>query len=266
MLLAFCFALPAHAQQWYIPQKTTVLKKGAVDFGTEMQFSVDEADVLNSRSAAVNFSVRYSPLNRLELYIQAPYLYREDEQVLAFGLHSFNDQGLGDIFAQINVELLGRQDWKLMLNTDATFPTGQDPFEHRVGLGGGFYTIAPGLTYLKVVDPAIFFVYLGNQWSLSESFLGTAEVHPGNDMRFRFGASLLLNPRLRGTLYTAGDIVSTTRLGAAKVVASDGEIIRVGGGIDWNINERWRLDINSAFGVTNSTTDAVMSLGLNRTL
>lgn len=264
IMAVMCIAGPILAEEWYLPKPVSVLKKGSGEVGLRAQYLTDEDGALNSRQADLTLFVRYAPLPRLELYLEGPYVYREEERVVAFGLHRFNDQGPGDLYAQATFELWGRTDARLFLGLDVVAPTGQDPFEHRIGLGSGFYRVAPGITALKIIDPAVLFVNVAHQWSFEEEFLGRGRVRPGDDLRVRIGSSFLLNPRFRASVYTTGDFFGHSYVNDVKVAGSDGDLIRFGGGLSWNVTERWKLDYNAAFGITGSASDAVLSLGVSR--
>lgn len=263
LVAALLFAPPLHAQEWYIPKRTEILAGGSATFGTRLQYIADEDGILNSRAASAIFSLRWAPINRLELYVEGPFTYREREQIIGFGYHSFNDEGWGDVFTQANWEVWGRQDRKILLGVDAVFPTGPDPYTRRVGLGGGFHRVAPGLTYLHIVDPVALHFYLGHQWTFPEIFPGTGKVEPGGSLRFRFGGSFALNPRMRLSLYTSGDVSGHTWVNGNKLATTDGDVVRYGGSMSWSVSDRTTIDFGSTFGATASAPDAVITLGIN---
>lgn len=267
LLFAFClliFSAPVKAQEWYLPKQTRILKQGSGEIGSRMQYASNRDGVEWDRTIETVLSLRYAPLNRLELYAEGPYIFRDNRQVVFPNLEHSYENGFGDVFAQINYELAGGSDWKVMLSTDAVFPTGPNIYEQNKTLGNGFYTVAPGLTFIQVVDPASIFLYLGYQWTLPEEFEGIGKIAPGEDFRFRLGASLMLSPRLRATIYTAGDVLAHTYFNGTRLPQTDGDLIRFGGGLSWNVNDRYKVEMSSVFGATPDAPDAVISLGLTR--
>ncbi len=257
----------ARAQEWYIPQQSSVLEAGKIDVGTRLQFMVDRSGNDWDRRVDGILNLRFAPTRRLEFYVEGPYSYIEQERtVFPFLLHSTDQEGIGDIFSQVSYDLVGREDWRVMVTVDGVYPTGKNTYEDRRLLGDGFYKVAPGLTYVKVIDPAALFFYAGHQWTIPRSFTGFGKVEPGEDFRFRMGLSMMFHPRLRASVYTAGDVIGHTRLRGVQIAGTDRDVIRVGGSVNWAVADRWRMDWSSSFGMTDNAADAVIALGLTYSL
>jgi hypothetical protein len=260
-------AASASAEEWYLPRSTHLLKRGSWEVGTRAQFLFDRNGLDFDRRVDAVASLRFAPTGRLELYAEGPYSYVEQERaVFPATISSADQEGWGDLFTQVSYDLLGEEDWKLMLNTDFVFPTGKNPFEDARDLGEGFYKIAPGLTYVHILDPAALFFYAGHQWTVPNSFPGIGQIEPGEDFRFRAGLSLMLHPRLRTSVYTVGDIIGHTRVRSIEIAGTDRDVIRFGGRMEWNVGDRWKLDVNSVFGASAFSSDAVLSLGVSYSL
>lgn len=262
-LLLF-LAVSVSAQEWYITKRTEVIQKGKSEIGTRLQLIGDEDGILTLRQADLVLSLRHSPVQRFEIYVEGPLTYKEQQRIVNFAVQSFNDKGPGDVFTQFTYDLIGGQDWKILVSLDGSFPTGQDPVTHPIGLGGGFYRYAPGVTYLKVLDPAVLFFYLGKQWTVSNRFVGVGKIEPGTDVRFRFGGSFLLNPRLRVSAYSILNLTGSPRLDGVKLPNSEATQFRFGGGFGWDLTESVKFEINSTFGITAAAPDGVLSMGLKK--
>lgn len=261
----------ARAQEWYIPKRTTLLKRGSGEVGGRLQLAADNDGFFDTVRLDFVPHVRYSPLRRLELYAEAPLAYSERETTDAvnpFLVVRNENGGIGDVFVQVSFEGFSGPDWKILYNIDGGIPTGKHSFEAVVPLGGGHYTAAVGQTMMKVIDPVVLFAHLGYQHTFPRRF-GANRVEPGRAVRFRLGSSLALNPRVRTSLHVTGDMVSTTRLNGV-LIKSDGtrteggvgSVIRFGWGLDWSLKGNLRLALDAIFGVTTNATDATLASGI----
>lgn len=248
-------------QEWYIPKRTEVVGAGHLELGLREQFSTENDGVLDFRRLDSIVSVRYSPVKRFEAYVEAPYVWAQNESIVNFQIDKDEDNGIGDAFVQLTYEAFGGEDWRVLVNLDGTFPTGDDPFDHDVGLGGGFYRVAGGVTALKVIDPVVLFVHVGYQKSFIEEF-DLGRVEPGGDVRYRVGANVQLNPQVRAGIHVSGDVIQSTRLDGDTLGGSDNDLVRFGVGLDWEVSSRTRLGIDGIFGMTDSTPDATVVLGV----
>jgi len=259
--LLLAISTTVNAEQWYLPRPTNVLKKGSAEFGSRVSFSFDRNGLEFNRLAQLGLSLRVNPVNRFEFYVEAPYSYIEQERVkFPSYIYSESQEGWGDIYTQFSFDIAGRQDWKVIFHTDASFPTGKNPYVHSRSLGSGFYSVAPGFTFLKVIDPVVMYLYLGRQWTFPEHFTNYGKIQPGGDLRFRVGSSIMLNPRVKINLFTVGNIIGHIRLNGVQIAGSDQDVLRFGGGLSWNVSDSFRVDWNAVFGATDNADDALLNL------
>lgn len=250
----------AAAQEWYIPKRAALLKRGSIEAGARLQLSANNDGLLDKLRLDAVPHARYAPLRRLEVYGELPFSYAEEEDIVGFVFVQNKVTGIGDAFSQLSFEGFSGEDWKILYNLDGTFPTGKNLFRHRVPLGGGHFAAALGQTVMKVIDPVVLFTHLGYQHTFPRRFR-TGRVAPGRDIRFRFGGALALNPRVQTTLHVTGDILGSTRINNAPVPGSSGALIRMGWGLDWTIFQNTRLGFDAVFGMTKSAPDATLALG-----
>ncbi len=253
-------AAAASAQEWYIPKRQTLLKRGSGEIGARVQLSANNDGLLDTLRLDGVPHLRYAPLRRLELYGEVPLSYAEREDVVNFNLIKNQTTGLGDAFAQLGFEGFSGEDWKILYNVDGVFPTGKSPYRHRVALGGGHFAAAVGQTMMKVVDPLVLFTHLGYQHTFPRQ-TQSGRVSLGRSIRFRFGTALALNPRVTTTLHVTGDIVATSKVNDAPVAGSSGTLIRLGWGLDWMVYRRLRWTMDAVFGMTKNTPDATLITG-----
>lgn len=260
-LLALVLLAPAgRAQEWYVPKRTTLLERGRGEVGLRIQLAANNDGLLDTLRLEGIPHVRYTPLRRVELYVEAPVTYAEREDVVGFNIVKNQTTGVGDTFVQTTFEGFSGDDWKILYNLDGSLPTGKSPYRHRVATGGGHYAAGFGQTVMKVIDPLVLFFHLGFNHTFARRG-GRSYVAPGRSVRFRFGTGIALNPRIQTTLHVTGDQVASTRVGGAGVAGSSGTLIRFGWGLDWKVGRRWRVGTDAIFGMTKSTPDAVLGFG-----
>lgn len=253
-------AAPAEAQEWYVPKRTTLLERGRGELGLRLQMAANNDGLLDTLRLDGISHVRFSPLRRLELYVEAPVTYAEREDVAGFNIVKNQTTGIGDTFMQTSLEGFSGEDWKILYNLDTTFPTGKSPYRHRVATGGGHFAAGLGQTVMMVIDPLVLFFHLGYQHTFARRG-GTAWVAPGRSIRFRFGTAVSLNPRVQTTLHVTGDQVAASKVGGKAVAGSSGTLIRFGWGLDWRVGKRTRLGTDAVFGMTKNTPDATLAFG-----
>ena len=137
-------ASPVMAEEWYLPRRTTVLKQGTGEIGVRMQVVFNRDGAEFDRKASAVLSLKYAPINRLELHVEGPYIYHEYARVVFPKLVNSHDKGFGDLFAEVKWDMLSGQDWKVILTVDGSLPTGKNLIEDAKNLGSGFYWSRPG--------------------------------------------------------------------------------------------------------------------------
>ena len=259
------FGSVAHAEEWYIPKTIEVLPKGRVEAGVRLQLSGNEDGILDTQEVSLIPSARYSPTTQLEIYGEIPLSNKSQDQIVGFSVVENDKSGIGDLFLQATYEIAAKSNWKVSGSLDVTAPTGNDPYENTVGLGSGYWTTAPGVNFAYVSDPAVLFAYLGYQHGFSETFnvSGTStKVDPGDSVRTRLGASFAFNPRLNMTMYTALDFRDDTKQNDVKVAESDDTLARLGLSFGFKLDKDMSIGMNTVFGLNDSTSDYVISLGM----
>ncbi|KAF0127319.1 MAG: hypothetical protein FD189_386 [Elusimicrobia bacterium] len=262
VVLILCFLGPVKSQgeDWYIPKPVDLISAGAVEVGTRFSFAVNGDGVLESSRLENGYWARYSPLSRLELYFQVPLVYARQERFdNLLNIVESSAFGLGDIFSQVSYEGFSGEDWKLIYNLDVSVPTGKNPYENRVGLGGGHYSLGLGQMAVKIVDPVALFGYIGYQHSLAGKY-PIGKVQPGGDLRFKLGSAIVLNPRIRTSLYVTGDIVGKVRINGRRLAGSSSNLVYFGWGTDWSTGG-FKVNVDAVFGMTKVTPDAAIIAG-----
>lgn len=250
----------AAAQEWYIPKRTQILERGTGELGVRLQVSANNDGLLDTfRSDSVLF-LRYTPVSRLEIYVDCPYSFIERENIENFSYVSERGSGIGDAFMQLSFEGFSGEDWKILYNLDTVFPTGRNPYKYAIAFGGGHTSVAMGQTAMKVIDPVVLFMHVGYRHTIARRFLGN-KYSPGGGIRFRFGSGISLNPRVQTTLAVNAERVLTSKVNNQGVTASASTNVGFGWGIDWKLKNGFGLNSNATFGMTKNTPDATIAMG-----
>lgn len=260
----FLVVLAAHSQQdWYIPKRTEVGKSGTGEISTRFLFSTDSGGLFELRSRRLDLipGFRYAVSERLELYSELPFSEVESERLVGGTFDTDRGFGIGDAFVQVSSELASGEDWRLLSSFDLLMPTGRDPFDNKVGTGGGFYRTGGGITAMKVVDPVNMFLYAGYQYGFDNQFdIGT--VDPGDSFRFRYGIAVALNPKIRLTISVSGDISSVQKLDGDVAFGSSADLVRLDVGTEWSLGKSTILQLDTIFGITDEAQDLLLSIGI----
>jgi len=257
----------SYAEEWYIPKAPTEATKGLIEFGTRVQLSGNEEGVLDVQELSIIPSIRLAPNDRLDIYAELPFSTIKQDQIEGFDLFEYDNEGIGDVFVQLSHKLSGDTNWQLSGVLDATAPSGENPYEHQVGIGKGYWTISPGLSAAFVTDPTILFAYVGYQHGFNKKFDDFAtkeatELDPGHVIRMSTGASFSFNPRMNMSIYTALDFRGKTKYGDEEIDESDDTLARLGLSLGYKIDNSLAFKMNTVTGLNDSASDYVISIGL----
>ncbi len=254
-----------------------------------------EATDSDRRALTESLTLRYGLTNRLEVDGRVAYVARDD-RVSGISVSADSDaqftreldsSGFGDAEVGLHYQLNdGRRFPYAIANLRAKAPTGEGPFDierdengadTELATGSGFWTIEPSLTFILPSDPAVIFGNIGYQANLATSpntLLNDSIVtsfDPGDAIRASLGIGLSLNERLSMNFaYDQSYFLESETV--TEFVQNDGQVIRtrlrqptatVGSflfGGSYAVNDRLRINFNSAFGATDEAPDARVSL------
>jgi len=260
LLLSGLSISAATAQEWYVPKRTQILDRGTGELGIRLQTSANNDGLLDTFRADSVLYVRYTPISRLEIYVDCPYSFIEKEDIVNFSYVSERAQGIGDVFSQLSFEGFSGEDWKFLYNLDTVFHTGKNPYGNAIAFGSGHTSVALGQTAMKVIDPVVLFAHIGYRYTLPRTF-SENKYSPGGGVRLRFGTGISLNPRVQTTLSVNAERVLTSKINNESITASAATNIAFGWGLDWKLKKGFGLNANATFGMTKNTPDATLTMG-----
>ncbi|MEQ1929209.1 MAG: LysM peptidoglycan-binding domain-containing protein [Parvularculaceae bacterium] len=250
-----------------------------------------EATDSDRRARTTGFGLRYGVTDRLEIDARGTWVNRNDRisgVAIDDGSTLFrelNGGGLGDAEVGLHYQLTGGRNFPFtVFNLRAKAPTGEGPFdvdrdskgiERELPSGSGFWTFEPSVTFILPSDPAVIFANIGYQSNMSISpdvQIGNVfvrEVSPGDAIRASVGIGLAVNDRFSMSFgYDQSSFFATETL--LEPVAAPGTFVEtrqqptmIGSflfGGSYTVNNRIRLNLNTAFGATDEAPDMRVSL------
>ena len=181
--------------------------------------SENRQDVLGA-----SLSVRYGLLDRLELGVRVPFIYRSDASVLTpIAGSTSNDaaatidsstksSGIGDVEATMRYQFTRPSNGNVFLvgNLQLVAPTGTNPFRVprdeagralESATGAGFWGVTPSLTAILPTDPAVLFGTIGYTYNFGRDVdaaippVRILRVEPGGSVSVSAGIGVALNQR-----------------------------------------------------------------------
>lgn len=258
-------------------------------------------DQINSDTLTMDFTTRYNMDDRWQFDINVPIVYREStyESAGAAGGSTSEvssetvtrDPALGDINFGVSYRFMqesgGTPDGVFSLRVKA--PTGDDPYgiklvssaendnlsvPEEIPTGNGVWSVTPGISLVKTVDPAVIFGNLSYTYNFEESFgdispqQGTklgGKVKLGNWFQYGMGVAFALNERMSLSMSYSQLIAQKSRIKADggdwdSVSSSDANAGYFNLGMTFAASDNLTIVPNLAIGLTPDSPDFSFSL------
>lgn len=257
-------------------------------------------DQINSDSLTLDLTTRYNWQQRWQFDINVPVIYRETTYSSAGAGGSSNqiseetvtgDPRLGDVNVGVAYKFLDESaNWP-----DAVFslrvkaPTGEDPYgikleavpgndnlniPEELPTGNGVWSVTPGISLVKTIDPAVLFGNLSYTYNLEDSFSDISpqrgvkvpgDVDLGNWVQFGMGVAFALNERMSLSMSFSELISQRSRLKAdggdwQTITGSDANAAYFNVGMTLAGEEGLTIVPNLAIGLTPDAPDFSFSL------
>lgn len=187
-------------------------------------------DKLDRDLVTTALTTRYGLLDRVQLEVRLPYVYRQDREILGVGTGDQRERtvdggDIGDVEASILGQAFIGTDLlpDVILKLRGRFPTGKSPFDveteqtaagprlNDVPTGNGFYTINPSVTLVWRTDPVVFFVGGGYHFNLEQKFSGFGKIDPGDTVEIFAGLNLSVSERVAVNMTFVNQTTGSTR-------------------------------------------------------
>jgi hypothetical protein len=268
----------------YVNSSANRLVFRGVEIVVGLQIGVIEASDVDRDTLVGAATLRYGLVDRLELELRAPYLYRHD-RVLTLAqsdeqiIREIDIEGsdIGDIEAALRYQFnSGRGGGPIYIgNLRYKSTSGTSPFEiardefgvlEELPTGSGFWGLEPSLTVLMPSDPVVIYGTLSYFYHAPDDVdrvIGDVlirEVDPGDSIGASLGFGFALNDRFSFSLgYKHNYIYETTTEFADTTQTS--EPLQVGAfllGMSYRLNDRSTASMNFEFGATADAPNARM--------
>jgi len=217
------------------------------------------------RALNTSFTIRYGLVDGLELNINLPYGYAEQRLQSIPGTKT-KDHGLGDIRAGLKYQLWHEGDGTPELIVDIAYQsiTGDAPL-----LGSDHESISLGATFVKTVDPVVFFGRIGYRWTLRQGGHEFGNVRhvshdPGDQIAFQGGLGLSLNDRVSVNLQALGTLIMRDKLKeeGKKTRGEISEILSMQVSVTAIVSKQLSLEPVVGFGLTDNATDSYVGINI----
>jgi hypothetical protein len=166
-----------------------------------------------------------------QAFVNVPFGWSNGQVFFAGEAVSDNKGGIGDLSAGFT-HLLQKGDndcSTILANLSFTAPTGESTFASSLAvpgtaLGQGFWSFNAGLTFIRTLDPVVFFSSVGYVFRTDATYDDQhVTVDPGDLVFYRFGMGYAINPKVTVTSAFSGNYISEVGINGVGVNGSDRE-------------------------------------------
>lgn len=263
-------------RQVFLRDSTIVLAPGRFEAETTLSYARQEVTSVDTllgsdlrrfqrRLAQLQFSLRYSPVKRVEIFGTLPVAYGEQHLVRLDGEGSHRSvSGLGDFSLGLKWlavrESAGTPD--VVFAVTATAPTGRSPYRTNVadfGFGNGHWALGAGVQVVRTYDPVVVFGGLEYTHYFSTDALG-GSIEPGGTLSYNLGFGFALNDQLSFSTQFAGSIQAEGRSSASGVKLPSRENLVLRMAMTARLSPESYLEPAIAWGLTDDSPDYQLSL------
>jgi Putative MetA-pathway of phenol degradation len=209
---------------------------------------------ITTRSATALFIPRYGLLDNLELDLEIPSGWAEQEIDLGVTRIHRSDQGVGDIAGDLRYQLWPERGARpeVILELRGKSRTGGDTL-----LGTGHWNVEGGVSLVKTLDPVVFFGRLGYAATLERQ-----GVDPGDQVRYIMGMGYSLNDRVSLSMRVDGAYVGRTQAHGTAIPRSSLDIISLQFNVTTRATRNWFIEPFVNSGLTDDAPDAIVGINV----
>ena len=246
-----------------------------------LQIGVIEASEADRDTLGATIAGRYGITDRIEVDARIPYLKRNDtittvqqrDEAVSRTIDLKGD-GIGDVEAGIRYQINGGEKGRpiFVAGLRAKSDTGEGPFDiprdefgvaSRLATGSGFWGVEPSISMLYPSDPAVifaslsYFAHLPKDIDKTEGDVRVGRVDPGDSIGMGIGFAFSLNPRFSYSLGYKHNYIrpTTTELNDTTQKSKSLQVGALTFGLSYRVTERFSLNGNFEFGVTEDAPD-----------
>ena len=216
-------------------------------------------------SVNIPLTVRCGLSNDLQLFITVPFTQQKLDVRADVGSQNVSESGIGDITSGLRYQLYRERGVipDMVFGFAAKARNGKDPYSespNAIPLGSGHYHLIADLVAIKSLDPAIFFLQVGYEYTIKRNVHGQ-EVDPWDPIIYNFGTGFALNDQITLSTRVNGRINGQTLIGGM----SDGfgqNSINIEFGTSILLREGMSIFPSVVIGLTEEAPDVTIGLSL----
>jgi uncharacterized coiled-coil protein SlyX len=229
---------------------------------------------------SVSAAARYGLMDRVQLEMRVPFVYRRDRETLSLGTGDareriYDGDGLGDSELSLSWQPLANKGWlpATIVRAKVRAPTGISVFDverqkNKDGFleivesprGSGFWGFGLNSTMVWQQDPVVLFTGVGYTVNRERTYAPFGAIDPGDTLELSAGFNLALNER---TSFNASFINQRTFRSfqnKTPIAGSTSYDARLALGFSIGITDTTSLSFGAQSGLTQESPDFVVSL------
>jgi hypothetical protein len=197
---------------------------------------------------------RYGLLDNLELDVEIPFGWAEQELDFGTTRSRTSDVNVGDIAATLRYQLWLERGARpaLALELRGKSITGGDTL-----LGTGHWNVDAGISVVKTLDPVVFFGRLGYTVAFERN-----GVDPGDQVRYLFGMGYSLNDRVSFSMRVGGAYVGQAKQNGKAIPRSSLDIVSLQFNVTTRVARHWFVEPFVNAGLTDDAPDAIIGVSV----
>ena len=225
-------------------------------------------------------NLRYGLFDRFQLEGTIPLTYRQDTEILGVGTpgqaevttDGFN---IGDVELAGAYQITSQQPWipASVFRLRGRFPTGTSAFDigtrtvkvndanrtvlEETPTGSGFFSVAPGITFIWRTDPVAFFGGTSYTINLPRNQGRFGDVDPGDTAEIFGGINVALSDRVGLNLSFVDQLTGATETNGIEQVGTDANDARVTIGASYGLSPDISILTSASIGLTQESPDFV---------
>lgn len=261
-------------RQIFLRQSTVLLKPGETEFDISLNYTRNEAGNSRLRNIDIPISLRIGLTQRLEGFINIPWVWAQNEWLRFSGSTLVVDKdhavGLGDIRAGLKYLLAYQDKYKpdIIGTLSVNFPTGEEPDPNNVTeatIGSGHWRLSAYLTFVKSYDPAVLFGGIGYTHTFEEE-RGGINITPGKRFHYNFGMGFALNSQISLSGQFLGTYQTETKRDDVASTDLSYDLMSFKTGLTYRIAKNRYLEPAVIYGLNDDATDVTLTLSYTQRL
>lgn len=268
---------PEDIRQVFLRQSSSLLSPGTAQWDIGFTYVWNDSDALTvlsdnsidlqrqrDRQFLTPITWRYGLSDCVEVFATVPLGVSAFERTDIDDGTTTTRAGLGDVGGGLLFQVMRETAVcpDVILGSNFTAPTGAAPFgpsSNIASLGGGFWTLATDVSFVKSYDPVVVFASIGYRHEFSNEFSGTT-ITPGEVISYSYGLGFSVNDDIALTAELTGEYQREYVVGGRSVPSSNQEPISLRFGFTRRVTSQRSVQPFISVGVTSDAPEVFMGM------